>query len=176
MKKYMHTSKYFYGNKISNYGLENGYIDYATLARSFDAVLNNNIMKNTTEIYVWEQINGIVDNSEKIDELIEKKESIDVVLHDMIDNGQKNTIKYKIVERKYNEIESDIQELRDAGNYSPEIFQYYIISDSGADILCKFTDEIVFYNDKLDMYVWGVCHFGTAWNYVLTDIPVNVEG
>ena len=35
------------------------------------------------------------------------------------------------------------------------------------------TDEILFYNETLDMYVWGVTHCGTSWNYVLTDIKLN---
>lgn len=175
MKKYTHKSKYFYGNKISNYGLENGYIDYATLARSFDAVLNNNIMENAAEIYVWEQINGIIDNSEKIDELIGKKESIDDALRDMIENDQESTEEYKALEKKYNEIITDIRELKDEENYRPEIFQYYIISESGADILCELTNEIVFYNEDLDMYIWGITHYGTGWDYVLTDIPVVLE-
>lgn len=114
--------KYFFGNKISDYGLKNGYVDYETLAKAFDAVLNNDIIKNTINIGFWEQINGL--------------------------RGE---------------------------DYPPEIYQYYIISDQGADILCEFTNEIVFYNEELGMYVWGVCHFGTAWDYVLTDIPVKVE-
>ena len=176
MKNYIHTSKYFYGSKISDYGLENGYIDYSTLANSFDAVLNNDIMEKTAKIGFWEQVNGIIDNSDEIDALIEKQENTNDLLRDMIDNGQKNTVKYKIVERKYNEIETDIQELKDAENYPPEIYQYYIISDEGASILCELTNEFVFYNEELDMYVWGVTHYGTGWNYVLTDIPVNVEG
>ena len=56
-----------------------------------------------------------------------------------------------------------------------EIFQYYIISAQGASILEELTDEIVFYNFELDLYVWGVTHFGTAWDYVLTDIKVEAE-
>lgn len=175
MKKYIHKSKYFYGNKISDYGLEHGYIDYATLSKAFDAVLNNGIMGKTTEIGCWEQVNGFIDNSDEIEELTEKQENIDNVLCAMIDNDQENTEAYKKLEEKYNEIKSDIRELRDAENYPPEIFQYYIISDSGANILCELTNEIVFYNEELDMYVWGVPHYGTAWDYVLTDIPVVVE-
>ena len=54
-----------------------------------------------------------------------------------------------------------------------EIFQYYIISDSGAQILEDWTNAIVFYNEELDMYDWGVTHYGTAWSYVLTDIKLN---
>lgn len=122
MKHYMVKCKYFFGNKISDYGLKNGYVDYGTLAKAFDAVLNNDIIKNTIDIGFWEQINGL---------------------------GEEN--------------------------YPPEIYQYYIISDEGAQILCEFTDEIVFYNEELDMYVWGVTHCGTGWDYVLTDIPVVLE-
>lgn len=42
--------KYYYGNPISEYGLENGYVDYATLSKCFDAVLNNDIMSLTYDI------------------------------------------------------------------------------------------------------------------------------
>lgn len=175
MKHYVVKCKYFFGNKIGDYGLKNGYVDYGTLAKAFNAVLNNDIIEKTYNIGFWEQINGIIDNTEKIGELIEKQESIDDVLRDMIDNDQENTEEYKKLEEKYNEIETDIQELKDAENYPPEIYQYYIISDEGARILCEFTNEIVFYNEELDMYVWGVTHWGTGWDYVLTDIPVKVE-
>lgn len=99
MKNYIHTSKYFYGNKISDYGLENGYIGYSTLANSFDAVLNNDIMEKPAEIGFWEQVNGIIDNSDEIEELTEKQENIDDILRDMIDNDQENTEAYKNLEK-----------------------------------------------------------------------------
>ena len=38
--------------------------------------------------------------------------------------------------------------------------------------LRDYTDEIIYYHEDLDMYVWGVTHFGTAWDYVLTDIKL----
>ena len=57
--------------------------------------------------------------------------------------------------------------------YETEIYQTYIISDYGAEILMRHTDEIVYYNETLDMYVWGVTHYGTSWTYVLTDIPLE---
>lgn len=127
------------------------------------------------EIGFWEQVNGIIDNSDEIDKLIEKQEKIEDLLRDMIENDQENTEEYKKLEKKYNEIESDIQELRDAEEYPLEVYQYYIISDAGADILRELTNEIVFYNEELDMYVWAVTHYGTGWDYVLTDIPVILE-
>lgn len=54
-----------------------------------------------------------------------------------------------------------------------EVYQYYIISESGYLMLEALTDEIVYYNERLNMYVWGVTHFGTSWDYVLTDIKVS---
>ena len=58
------------------------------------------------------------------------------------------------------------------GEFDSTIFQDYIISELGATILHDLTDEIVFYNEKLDIYVWSVTHFGTAWDYVLTDVKL----
>ena len=56
-----------------------------------------------------------------------------------------------------------------------EIFQYYIISEYGADVLEQYTDEIVYYNEQLDLYLWGIDHFGTSWDYVLTNIVVDKD-
>lgn len=57
--------------------------------------------------------------------------------------------------------------------YFKEIYQDYIISEHGVDILARYTDEMVFYNEELDIYIWGVTHFGTSWDYVLTDIKLE---
>ena len=69
-------SIYFYGNKVSEYGIKNGYVDYATLAKAFDAVLNNGIMEATADIGYWEQVSGMIDNSEEIEEIREQIEEL----------------------------------------------------------------------------------------------------
>ena len=58
------------------------------------------------------------------------------------------------------------------GHYQ-EVYQYYIITGAGAQFLQDFTDEIVYYHSELDMYIWGITHFGTSWDYVLTDIKLD---
>ena len=121
MKNYIHRSKYFNGNKINQYGLEHGYIDYGTLAKSFDAVLNNNIINKADD---WEVVNGL-DYDEETDD-------------------------YK------------------------EIYQYFIISESGYQTLSDCTDELVYYSEELDIYLWAIDHFGTGWDYVLTDIKIEL--
>ena len=120
--------EYYYGNKVSEYGLAHGYVDYRTLAKSFDAVLNNDILSATIgKIGEWEEWNG-------------------------------------------SEYDEETDTYRD-------IFQWYIISENGAHILKAHTNEIVWYNEALDMYLWGVTHWGTSWDYVLTDIPLmEMEG
>ena len=50
-----------------------------------------------------------------------------------------------------------------------DIYQYYLINDSLAHMLIKHTDNIIFYSDKLDLYVLGVTHFGTGWSCVAED-------
>lgn len=61
------------------------------------------------------------------------------------------------------------------GEFDDMIFQDYIISESGYEFLSEYTDEIVFYNEELDIYVWGITHYGTSWDYVLTDIKLIAE-
>ena len=65
-------------------------------------------------------------------------------------------------------------EFEDEDGCFRDIYQYYIITDSGANFLKEYTDEFVFYNDELDMYLWGITHFGTSWDYVLTDIKLRI--
>ena len=123
------TGEYFFGNKISDYGIEHGRVDYRTLAKAFNCVLNNTIYGAAWDLDDWEQISGFDNDTEDSDD-------------------------------EYTE-------------YEPaEIFQFYIVDDNGAEILQEI-DEIVFYNSALDVYLWGVTHWGTSWDYVLTDIPCN---
>lgn len=53
-----------------------------------------------------------------------------------------------------------------------EVYQHYIISEQGYKFLEEHTDEIVYYCENLDLYLWGITHFGTGWDYVLTDIKL----
>lgn len=216
----------FYGATISNYGRENGFVDYKALKDSFNAVMCNSILSVCADD--WEQIHGFVDNSEKIEELDNKKDELEEIQSNVNDALEKlddveNSI-YDFNEMlenydfEYEDADEITQSLDDFGDVSDsweqihnidfwairegfesfdsaiaeaierleaekeqleneavslenaEIFQYFIIDGNGADILQHWTNEIVFYNSELDMYVWGITHFGTAWDYVLTDI------
>lgn len=169
--------KYFYGNEISEYGQEHGYVDYRTLAKAFDAVLNNDIIQKTYEIGYWEQESGFVNNTEEIEELQEQIDSIQYDIDEMIeaDESFEDSEKHADMLNQIQDLQDEIDSLEEEqeNSYDTECYQYYIVSDNGAEIL-KEANEIVFYNEELDIYVWGVTHWGTSWDYVLTDIRCNV--
>ena len=169
MSKYVHKSPYFYGNKISDYGLESGYVDYATLSKAFDAVLVNDITKLffadiNGKFNEPEQVNGFIDNSDEIDELNERISEL------MLENDDNSKTE------KIDELQERIDELEQEQDNNPEIFQYFVISSYGAQILQELTNEIVYYLPVIGCYVWGVTHWGTSWDYVLTDIKIELEG
>ena len=47
-----------------------------------------------------------------------------------------------------------------------DIYQQYIITSQDAERLAEYTNEIVVYNDELDLYLLCVTHFGTMWSGV----------
>ena len=66
-------------------------------------------------------------------------------------------------------------ELVSGEDWNQDIYQFYIITEAGYEILSELTDEIIYYNHELDMYLWGITHFGTSWDYVLTDVKLIEE-
>lgn len=73
-----------------------------------------------------------------------------------------------------NNIANDWEELEvmNGDAYESEIYQYYIINEDTANRLIDDTDEIILYHNRLDLYILGVCHCGTSWQYVLTDFEL----
>ena len=159
-----HYSKYFYGNKISEYGLEHKRLDYSTLAKAFDAVMVNNIpalfYSTVNGEYIEpELLNGYIDNSDAIEELQEQIDELDPDEH----------------AAKIEELQEQIDELEREQEEFPEIYQYFIISQSGAKIIQEYTNDPLYYLPVIDCYVWGVTHWGTSWDYVLTDVKLIIE-
>ena len=178
MKRESIKSNYFYGNKVSDYGLQNGYVDYRTLAKAFDAVICNDITKLFynqigRDFVDIEQVNGYIDHSDEIEQLQEQIEEIEEKQIEMIKEDKEDTPQYKALQEQIDDLQEKINGLEYEQDNQQEIFQYFIISDNGAEILQTWTDEIVYYIDYLDVYVWGVTHYGTAWDYVLTDIKIE---
>lgn len=195
-------NEYYYGNKISDYGMKHNRVDYGCLAKAFDAELNNNIMQETYDLGYWSQESGIPDYSDEIDDLSVQIEELEYESADLSDRleeledqyyelpepdtdehtakeyenieAKMNLVQDQIddVERKIDDLQDQIDEYERLQDEPDEVFQWYIVSDSGARILEEI-NEIIYYNDVLDMYLWGVTHYGTSWDYVLTDIKID---
>lgn len=67
---------------------------------------------------------------------------------------------------------SEYDEDYEDGDVPIDFYQYYIINGHGVEFLKEYTDETIWYIPQLDIYVWGITHFGTSWDYVLTDIDI----
>lgn len=140
------------------------------MAKSFQHILNNDII-GATGFDDWEQENGIIDNYDDIERLNNEMHDIELDLDDPIRDFDED--ERAELEQRIEEIKEEIDELE--AEEEQEIYQYFIISEAGADILKDYTNEIVYYNSRLDMYVWGVTHWGTSWDYVLTDIKIELD-
>lgn len=60
-----------------------------------------------------------------------------------------------------------------AGEFDKAVLQDFIISRYGFEVLKEYTDELVFYNDELNVYIWAVSHWGTGWAYELTNVRLE---
>ena len=69
----------------------------------------------------------------------------------------------------YDENGNECDEENAVEQYANDIFQWYIIDNGTADRLKRSTDELIFYSEALDVYVLGVTHWGTGWDYVGTE-------
>lgn len=151
--------------KISDHGLKNRFVDYRTLAGAFDHVLANDLMNVTSQLGLfWDEVcpggggllSRIEETENRLEELREQFEET---------GGEALSEEITALEKQAEELRSEEQELGER-----EVFQWYIVSNAGADIL-KDAGEILYYCETLDLYLWGVTHYGTSWDYVLTDIP-----
>lgn len=178
--------KYFYGNEVSEYGQENGFVDYRTLAKAFDAVMNNSIMQEleSAGFYFDPVQDGSSDYNDEIDELREEAEILRREAENMSESaeaayaaGDEETGRDCEKEAARLEAEADEKDEKaddlESEQDPPEIFQFFIVDDAGSEIIQEWTDDPLFYCSALDMYIWGVTHWGTSWDYVLTDIKIN---
>ena len=178
--------KYFYGNEVSEYGQENGFVDYRTFAKAFDAVMNNSIMAELENagFYFDPVQDGSSDYQDEIDELRENADELRQraeEMSDAADNAEEAGDTETAAKLREEAAKADADAERDEERADdleseqdpPEIFQFFIIDDAGAEIIQEWTDDPLFYCNALDMYIWGVTHWGTSWDYVLTDIRIN---
>ena len=127
--------------------------------------------------------------SEKLNEYEKKynkisfKRLVNKLFSDMILCNDVTKLFYREIGGKYTEpkikIGTDYDEENDC---TIDIYQYFIVDFSNwtYDFMKKYQEQlgkefILYYIEELDLYVLGVPHFGTGWDYVLTDIEPSVS-
>lgn len=174
--------KYYYGYEVSDYGLEYGYIDYRTLGKAAGCILANQAAEELSRVYDFEQISGFADYSEEMRPLREELERLDSKLErydELMGECEYGSEEWAVLNAKREEIQLErdsvddnldfIREQEDEAQ-NPEVYQYYIVRDIEP---LKEANEIVWYIEALDLYIWGVTHYGTGWDYVLTSIKID---
>lgn len=60
-------------------------------------------------------------------------------------------------------------------SHNPECYQYYIVNFNSydEDKIISNPNIILFYCYDLNLYILGVTHYGTNWDYVLTNIKLD---
>lgn len=91
--------------------------------------------------------------------------NIDLILN----NNLINNLNFEL----YRSVELDEDEDDDT-QYYIDVFQYYIIDERNL-FIANLLNEPVYYNYDNDLYLLGITHYGTGWDYVLTDINLNEE-
>lgn len=127
----------------------------------FDAILCNNITddENVCEEYA-EAFNERRSNKYEDYTVKELQDELKeyTSLDDLQDKNDRNEL---------------ISELLAETSYREDVYQYFIVDDFAKEVIEAFTDDIVFYNETLDCYVWCITHFGTSWRGVPVDYTLD---
>lgn len=186
-------NKYFSGIEVSKTGLKNGRVDLGTLRKVVNGVLNNEIVEKSSTCGIeWELISGSVEYccdmdgnvytpekaKERIDELDNMIAEVKDKYYEDDENAEADEDEYEYDEEDEENIRSWKNNIKCLESYleSPElvtIYQYYIISEDAAKLMMRESEEqIIFYCEEFDMYVWGITTYGASWSDILTDIEL----
>lgn len=166
----MATQKFYYGNPVSDYGMEHNRVDYSTFAKAFNHVYCDFEALQAASNFDFEPVGGselyyeLDGITYTPDEMEEKKEELKAHLEEVEEMEETPDTLEEIAS-----IENDLEELQEEKYY--DVFQWFIVPENALPIL-EENNEIVYYSDTLNLYVWGVTHYGTSWDYVLTDINI----
>jgi hypothetical protein len=115
---------------------------------------------------------------EKENNKISFKRLVERLFTDMVLCNNITKLFYTDINGVYSEPQKEIGEDYDTENDEYiDVYQYFIVDFSSwtYELMKKYNEQfgnefILYYIDELDMYILGVTHFGTSWDYVLTDI------
>ena len=134
-------------------------------------ILNNNLIRTMEfELYNYEELYEI----EKKEFIYDYKEEIKQEINNIIRNTEIYNIWEEIEEIKEEVLYEFIQDHEDEINdniYFCDIFQYYIINERDIKYL-SILNYPIYYNYDNNLYMVGITHYGTSWDYILTNINI----
>lgn len=160
--KQKHTT--WHGAELTPVAIKAGFVDYFAAAEAVDAEYYD---INAEDEGTWELVNG--------DELY---------FRDSEGEGYSSEMALERV-RELEAMIAGAEENQDTSRWEKDIelltarceviepCEYYQVPEEGARILLDESEELVYYNARLEVYVWGICHLGLNWKRVLTTIPVR---
>ena len=106
------------------------------------------------------------------------KRLVNKLFTDMISCNDITKLFYSEIGGKYTEPQIEIgTDYDEATDEQVDIYQHFIVDFSSwtYELMTKYSEQfgkefILYYIEELDLYVLGVTHCGTGWDYVLTDI------
>ena len=166
----------FWGVELNEEEIKNKRLSYGTVAKQFDAILCNDILKIDNSLidnlesgdFMSYYINGEETDRETYEELKEKYEDEQSELL-FYENWGEDNPKAETLEKRYDELTELLDQFEEIED---EVFQWFLVGESALCYLKKM-GELVFYSDLLGCYVWGVKHWGTSWDYVMTNLKLN---
>ena len=111
------------------------------------------------------------------------KRLVNKLFSDMILCNDITKLFYNEISGKYTEPEIEIgTDYDEETGEQVDIYQYFIVDFSNLTykLITKYKEQfgkefILYYIKELDLYILGVTHFGTSWDYVLTDIKPSED-
>ena len=120
---------------------------------------------------------------EKEHNKISFKRLVDRLFTDMILCNDITKLFYSEIGGKYTEPQIEIgTDYDEATEEQIDVYQYFIVDFSSwtYELMTKYSEQfgkefILYYIEELDLYILGVTHLGTGWDYVLTDIEPSED-
>ena len=111
------------------------------------------------------------------------KRLVNKLFTDMILCNDITKLFYNTIGTEYTEPEIEIgTDYDEETDDQIDVYQYFIVDFSNwtYELITKYKEQfgkefILYYIKKLDLYILGVTHLGTSWDYVLTDIEPSED-
>ena len=155
-----------YGVRLSNEEIKKGRINKQSLSNMIDMVLCNAISED--EGFIYDLLDTIDNQNREYVYSLTDEELANKYIDTFADVDE---CEIKTIEDR-EKIQDDL--IDSMGGDTRDYYQYFIVSESGRDIIKKFFPrETIVYYERLDIYVWCIGHYGMSWTMFYSDKKIS---